>query len=50
MPLRKDSDLLDVRNRAVADDFDRGKLANQLREAYQRAPHFQEVFPVVEKP
>jgi hypothetical protein len=49
VPLRKDSDLLDVRNRVLADDFDRGKLANQLREAYRRAPHFQEAFPVVEK-
>jgi hypothetical protein len=49
VPLRKDSDSLDVRDRAVADDFDRGKLVNQLREAYQRAPHFQEAFPVVEK-
>jgi hypothetical protein len=49
VPLRKDSDLLDVRDRVVAEDFDRVKLANQLREAYQRAPYFQEAFPVVEK-
>jgi hypothetical protein len=47
-PLRKDSDFLDIRDRAIADDFDRGKLANQLREAYRRAPHFDEAFPVVE--
>src|SRR5450755_2532141 len=49
VPLRKDSDSLDVRDRAVAADFDRGKLVNQLREAYHRAPHFQESFPIVEK-
>jgi hypothetical protein len=49
VPLRKDSDFLDVKDRAVADDFDRGKLVNQLREAYRRAPHFQEAFPVVER-
>jgi len=48
LPLRKDSDFLDVRDRAVADDFDRGKLANQLREAYRRAPHFHQAFPVIE--
>jgi hypothetical protein len=49
VPLRKDSDFLDVKDRAVADDFDRGKLVNQLREAYWRAPHFDQAFTVVEK-
>jgi WbqC-like protein family len=49
VPLRKDSDSLDVKDRAVAADFDRGRLVNQLREAYRRAPHFQEGFAVVEK-
>ena len=37
VPLRKDSDFLDVKDRAVASSFDRGKLVNQLREAYRRA-------------
>lgn len=49
IPLRKDSDSLDVKDRAIAKDFDRGKLVNQLREAYRRAPHFPGAFPVVEK-
>ena len=49
VPLRKDSDSLDVRDRAVAADFDRGKLVTKLREAYRRAPHFQESFHIVEK-
>ena len=40
VPLRKDSDFLNVKDRAVAGDFDRGKLVNQLREAYRRAPHW----------
>ncbi len=48
MSLRKDSDSLDVRERAVAADFDGCKLVRQLREAYRRAPHFEESFPVVE--
>jgi len=49
VPLRRDSDYLDVKDRAVAGDFNRGKLVNQLREAYRRAPYFQEAFPVVEE-
>src|SRR5438552_6069225 len=47
--LRKDSDSFDVRDRSVAADFDRGKIVAQLREAYRRAPHFKEGFPIVEK-
>jgi hypothetical protein len=49
VPLRKDSDSLDVRDRTLAVDFDRRKLVNQMREAYRRAPYFQQAFPVVEK-
>src|SRR2546421_3494048 len=49
VPVRKDSDFLDVKDRLLARDFDRIKLVNQLREAYRRAPHFDEAFPIVEK-
>jgi hypothetical protein len=49
VPLRKDSDALDVKDRAISDDFDPGRLANQIREAYTRAPQFREAFPVIEK-
>jgi hypothetical protein len=49
VPLCKDSDFLDVKDRAVAGDFDRAKLMNQLREAYWRAPQFKEAFPVIER-
>lgn len=49
VPLRKDSDALDVKDRVVAGDFDRSKMVNQLREAYRRAPHYHEAFPVVER-
>lgn len=49
LPVRKDADILDVKDRAIADDFDRGKLANQLRDAYRRAPCFPDAFPVVER-
>ena len=49
VPVRKDSDSLNVKDRSLAEDFDRGKLANQLREAYRRAPFFEQAFPVIEK-
>jgi hypothetical protein len=48
LPLKKDSDFLDVRDRRLAEDFDRGKLLNRFREAYRKAPHFNEVFPLLE--
>lgn len=49
LPLRSDSDYLDVRDRALADDFNRDKLLNQLRGAYGRAPNFAEVFPMIDR-
>jgi hypothetical protein len=49
VPLRKDSDLLDVRQRAMAADFNRAKLLGQLREAYRKAPYFAATFPLVEE-
>jgi hypothetical protein len=49
LPLRSDSDYLDIRERALSADFSRDKLLNQLRGAYGRAPHFAEVFPLIEK-
>ena len=48
VPLRKDSDFLEIRRRVIAPDFAREKLLNRLREAYRRAPCFQTVFPLVE--
>ena len=48
VPLRKDSDFLDVKDRSLADTFNRGELVNQLRESYRRAPQFDQAFPVVE--
>jgi hypothetical protein len=49
VPLKSDSDYLDVRDRVLADDFNRDKLLNRFRGAYGRAPHFAEVFPMVER-
>ncbi len=48
LPLKKDSDLLDVVQREISVDFDRAKLLNQFKGAYSRAPHFPETYPLVE--
>ncbi len=47
IPVKKDSEYLNVVERAVAPDFDRDKLLNRLAGAYRRAPHFDAVFPLV---
>lgn len=49
LPIKKDSDALDVRDRWLAEDFDRRKLLNRIRAAYQKAPFFEETFPLVER-
>ena len=49
VPLKSGSDSLDIRERELAGDFNRGKLLNQFKGAYQRAPFFAETFPLVEQ-
>lgn len=49
LPLKKDSDFLDVVERELADEFDRDRFLSQLRGAYGRAPHFAETYPLLEK-
>jgi hypothetical protein len=49
LPLKRASDFLDVRDRELAADFKPDKLLNQIRGAYQRAPHFAQVFPLIER-
>lgn len=48
LPLKKDSDFLDVRERALAADFNPGKLLNQFHAAYLRAPFFAETFTLLQ--
>ena len=48
LPLKKASDALDIRDRSVADDFDSHGILNPLREAYRKAPFFDDAFPVIE--
>ncbi|HJV75036.1 MAG TPA: WbqC family protein [Noviherbaspirillum sp.] len=49
LPLKSDSDYLDVCERELAADFNRDKLLNQLNGAYRRAPYFSQTFPVIEQ-
>jgi hypothetical protein len=48
LPLKKDSDSLDVVERELTAEFDRGKLLNQFKGAYARAPYFTKTFPLLE--
>jgi hypothetical protein len=49
VPLKGASDHLNVCERELAADFKPGKLLNQIKGAYQRAPHFAQVFPLTER-
>lgn len=49
LPLKSDSDFLDVRDRELAADFNRDKLLNQISGAYRHAPHFVQTFPLIEQ-
>lgn len=44
IPLQKDSDFLDVRERKVSKEFDRTKLKKQIQMAYKKAPYFEDVY------
>jgi hypothetical protein len=48
-PLRKDSDFLHIKQRALSDTWDteRGKLLNKIRENYRKAPFFEPTFAVI---
>ncbi|VWD45373.1 WbqC family protein [Burkholderia lata] len=48
IPLKRDSDSLDVCEREVAPDYEPGKLAAQLKGAYARAPYFEHGFELVQ--
>ena len=49
LPLKKDSDYMDVCARELASGFNRDKLLNQIRGAYKHAPYFSQTLPVVEQ-
>jgi hypothetical protein len=51
LPLKKDSDYLDVKNRYLSDDWnsERKKIINRISESYRKAPCFTTVFPIIEE-
>lgn len=49
VPLKKDSDFLDIKDREIAADFKKDKLLNQIQNAYRRAPCFAQAFPLIEE-
>jgi hypothetical protein len=51
IPIKKDSDYLNVSNRYLADTWptEKKSMLNRIRAAYKKAPHFDTVYPVIEK-
>jgi hypothetical protein len=49
LPLKSDSDHLDIRDRRLATDFNPDTLLNQFRGAYARASHFARTEPMLER-
>lgn len=51
LPLKKDSDFLDVNDRFLAESWsqDRSKMLNRIKESYRKAPCFNEIFPLIER-
>lgn len=48
LPLKKDSDYLNVVDRRIADDFNPEKIYNQLNAAYKKAPFFSDTMAIVD--
>ena len=48
LPLKNDSDSLDIRERELAADFRCEKLLNQIEGAYRSAPYFSSTFPLID--
>lgn len=51
LPLKKDSDYLDIIDRTLADTWlkDREKMINRLIECYKKAPFFEAAFPIIKE-
>ena len=49
LPLKHDSDQLDVCDRELATDFNRDKLLNQFKGSYSRAPYFSQTLTLIEQ-
>ncbi|WP_271424725.1 WbqC family protein [Aequorivita sinensis] len=51
LPIKKDSDFLDVDQRYLAKNFDKeaGKLLRRIEANYSKAPYFNDFFPIVQE-
>lgn len=49
IPIKKDSDYLDIVERRVSESFDKPKLLRRVSNSYNKAPYFSDAFPVIEK-
>jgi len=47
--LAKASDRLDIVEREILSDFNRQKLLSQFRGCYLKAPHFEDIWPLIER-
>ena len=47
IPLKKDSDYLNIDDRYLFEGFDKNKLLNQIKGAYGKAPYFNSVFSLI---
>jgi len=48
VPLKNASDQLDIVEREISPQFDAEKLLNQFKAAYQRAPYYRNIMPMLE--
>lgn len=50
LPLKKDSDYLDIKDRYLSDEWnlERKKMLNRITESYRKAPYFEAVYPIIE--
>lgn len=50
LPLKSDSDFLDINQRCLADGFEKekNKILGQIKSAYGKAPQFKTVYPIIE--
>jgi hypothetical protein len=50
IPLKKDSDFLNVDQRVLADNFEEEKikLLRRIKDSYQKATYFMEIYPLIE--
>jgi len=50
LPVKKDSDFLDIKERYLADNFSKqkNKILSKISNSYRKAPYFKDIFPIVE--